>query len=427
MYADTTEKLQSVLDGAKIGFDLQRVGWREAGSWKIHDGMLSHASGGFFSVAGVEFPDTPQHDGVFLYQPQSAITGLLTTRINGEVCALLQARVEPGTLGTAQFGPTVQSTPANYQKLHGGRSTPYFEHFSTGMLSAHPYSDTTQLDLGERYWMKSKRLILAQCSPELPVTHNYVWATPAALQQGVLRDAFFNIDLRSLLALMPWDSGHLAPRSNQVSRSLAREVRAGVLGHLFAAMKGRPRTANFVPIDQLKNWHKSDTGLKEWHEHQGFGVDFFEVQALGREVDHWVQPMVVTGTPGRAVLLCRLRGKHLEVLVTLGSETGLQTGSALLPSSLRYPGCISEVGTPGKACDAMTPIASTMESDEGGRFYQSVSRYELRWCEDTPPCSEGKHQSWITIAELRVMLAISNCCAIQLRGLASMLLGSAFS
>lgn len=422
MFVNSVEALQNILEMARVGFRLRRVGWAESGPWQIRQGALSHETGGFFAVAGLE---TPAYRGLYLYQPQSALTGLLTTSVNGELHVLLQARVEPGTLGTAQFGPTIQSTPANYLRLHGGRGTPYFEHFACFDPMVCPYSDTMQLDLGERYWMKSKRLILANCRPDLPVEPNYVWVPVAVLQQAVLCAAFFNIDLRSLLALLPWRDGMLVPRAACVQKSLSAEVRPAVLGSLLAHIGGHPPEYRFVALDQLDNWQMTPHGLAECERIQGFDIELYEVEAHGREVSTWVQPMAVSPSPGLAVLLCRERATGLEVLVAVVAESGLQTGAAILPSFLRYPGCALHPGEAEINWDAMPLIVGTTESDEGGRFYQSVSRYELRWCEAENPFHQAA-SARVRVSELKALLQTSNCCAIQLRGLASMLVGCRF-
>jgi oxidase EvaA len=419
--------LDDLLALAQTGFTLRRVTWEEAQPWGLRGGFLAHHSGGFFSVAGVEFLEGPEQNGVFLYQPQSALTGLLTTRFAGEPHALLQARVEPGTWGVAQFGPTVQSTPANYQRAHGGHSSPYFSQFATSSLSVSPYGDTVQLDLGERYWMKSKRLILAECTPDLPVQPGFVWVSFALLRQGVLNNTFFNIDLRSLLAVMSWDAGHLSPQSPDVCRSLATRVRGDVLGGLLARIRGTPRRARFVALEALENWRISPGGLAEKHRRQGFDIELFEVEAQWREVSKWVQPMVVTATRGHAVLLCRLGAAGLEVLVRVGNELGLQTGSALLPTYLKYPGCTVDSRIAAIDWESLPLIAGTLESDEGGRFYHNLSRYELRWCKEHSPLGESADHAWIRISELKAALLQSNCCSIQLRALASMLIGCSLS
>ena len=64
----------------------------------------------------------------------------------------------------------------------------------------------------------------------------------------------------------------------------------------------------------------------------------------------------------------------------------------------------------------------TKESDEGGRFFRDASRYGLVRVDDgvAPSDDDGL---WLRISELKHFLSMSNICTIQLRGLASLLLG----
>lgn len=145
--AATCADLRGLVDSVRRGFVVERVPKARALDWALRGGALQHRSGGFFSVNGVE---AGGREHVLLYQPQGAITGVLTTMIEGERAFLLQARAEPGCLNEVQFGPTVQSTPANYMRLHGGVATAYVEDFISYQRDVDVIDDTTQLDLGER-------------------------------------------------------------------------------------------------------------------------------------------------------------------------------------------------------------------------------------------------------------------------------------
>lgn len=65
-------------------------------------------------------------------------------------------------------------------------------------------------------------------------------------------------------------------------------------------------------------------------------------------------------------------------------------------------------------------LLRTAASDEGGRFFRDVSRYELVM---TSPDDESPGV-WLRVSELKWLLANSNIVSIQLRGLTSLLLGS---
>lgn len=165
----------------------------------------------------------------------------------------------------------------------------------------------------------------------------------------------------------------------------------------------------------MVNWSISNSGIFERDAQQGFDVRYYHVEACGREVAHWSQPLVSSKTEGHAILLCRVEDGALEVFVRVASESGLQTGKALLPSYLRYPGAPTDDRPPrGRV------LLETIESDEGGRFFCDTSRYELLMASDDVP-TEGV---WLRVSELKYLLSNSNICSIQLRCLASMLLAA---
>lgn len=426
--AQNLNELRAVLESARQNFRVERVPVTEASAWTIGDGALNHSSSGFFSVIGARFADDP-HDSVFLYQPQSAVTGLLTKHIGGEPCFLLQARAEPGTYGAAQFGPTVQSTPANYLRLHGGVATPYIDYFIRHQHGARLLQESTQLDLGERYLMKDKRLLLVDVAEPVACHPNYVWASTAAIHAGLLEPAFFNIDLRALFAVMPW--GDLqndlpAPLSPTVRESMNTPLRAERLGSLIAAL-GHAHSPRYASRDirKLDNWVWDAHSLRERTPCQGFSVEFFEVSATGREVKTWIQPLINSHGEGHVALCCRMQGGQFEVFVRVGKERGLSGGAALLPSYLRYPGqqgpVLEESIDRGFGSPCIVSLARTIESDEGGRFYNDVSTYELVQIDEaTRTPSDG---AWIHVGELKRLLTMSNLCSIQLRGVASLLFG----
>ena len=422
--ARSADDLQQTLDHGLRGFAVLPVPAAAAEGWSIVDGALQHASGGFFSITGVS---DPTGSALMLYQPQGAVTGLLSARVEGERWVLLQARAEPGCLGGAQFGPTVQSTPANYLRVHAGLTAPYAGSFIGFDPRIAVVDDTTQLDLGERYVAKTKRSILLEEVETSDPRPGFAWATPAALAESVLRSSFLNLDLRSILAVARWSAhpgeGELTPRSAAVRRSLEAVPRPEVLGQLLARLRGeRPPVQRFVALSDLDNWRQTEMGWSEVEPRQGYGVQFFEVTATGRELPTWVQPLVNSSTSGQVVLACRQRAGLLEFFVRPVTERGLVTGAALGPSFVRYPGAPG--ATPGWLQPPMANIWSeTIEGDEGGRFFRDASAYQIVRT-DAAPGPEEQDGFWLRLSELKAVLRTSNTCTIQLRGVVSQLLAA---
>ncbi|MGQ0486464.1 MAG: NDP-hexose 2,3-dehydratase family protein [Hyphomicrobiales bacterium] len=424
MFARTLEDLKAIRERNRTGFTVSQVPMKAAEDWQLVDGALQHRSRGFFSVVGVSSDERGATGRLMLYQPQAATTGLLTTVVDGERFFLIQARAEPGCIGEVQYGPTVQSTPANYMRLHGGAAPPYVSAFMAYDKGVKLIGDTTQSDLGERYLMKSKRLILAECRDDIAVKPGFVWASAAIIRQALACSMFINIDLRSLLALMPWatderDDG-FSPGSILVRKSLRQPVRSEVIGRIFMTLMPGSNRLRPAPIAALTNWAITEWGLYEKERDQGFAVEFFCVQVPNREVLAWTQPLINSAGEGSCALACRETGGGLEVLVHVIPEPGLALGWGLGPSVLRYPGRTAESSAPFERQDA-SPLISTVESDEGGRFYKDASRYELIMLRN-PPEDPGPNAFWINLAEMKVCLQTSNLCTIQLRGLTSHLL-----
>lgn len=412
--------LDIFLNQWRKNFLLEKVMLNEAKDWKIEEGILRHETGGFFNVVGVSYENDV--DKVFLYQPQSAVTGLLVSYFDGQMHVLLQARAEPGTQGIAQYGPTIQSTLANYMGLHGGQLAHYTDHFIRYHASIRSViHDSEQLDLGERYVYKSKRLVILACDPDIEIEDQFIWVPETVIKDSIKNFYFFNTDLRSLFAVLPWScmpgvAISLAPLSRFVNASLVRPVNPNVIGAVCAKLSTRIAPCNFTELNKLKNWDISDNGFYEIKNLQGFAIEFYYCEVFGREVRSWFQPLVNSHGTGYAALYCREVNGALEILIRIGAESGLKTGQALLPTVLNYPNCIFPLKPPVGEI-----LASTMESDEGGRFLRDINKYELVLV--PYDCELTDDLLWISISELKWFLSNSNLCAIQLRGLSSLLLG----
>ena len=417
--AEKVGGLSALLESCKAGFEVTQVPSAESQDWCLSDGALQHSSGGFFSVNGYKAQGS---EALLLFQPQAAVTGLLMARQGGDPYYLLQARAEPGCLGEAQFGPTVQSTPANFLRMHGGRSTPYVNAFVQHSLGTSILQDTSQLDLGGRYFLKTKRSIFAEAGL-VATSPAFVWASPDAVRAGLRRSAFFNVDLRSIFAVMPWteDGCGFSPSSDLVRNSLAAPIRTDEIGHLMElAHRTKQKPLLSCDLSELSNWRETDWGWSEDVPRQGFAIHFYKVRAAHREVEEWVQPLVDSASEGEALLACRERGGFLECFVRATPEVGLAVGAGLSPSYLRYPGTREPFPSWVSGNDTRIWL-ETKESDEGGRFFRDVSRYGLIWVGGGAVPRE-RDGAWLRVSELKMLLSMSNTCTIQLRGLASLLL-----
>ena len=418
-----TEALLEARHERRRGFNLTPVSASEAAEdWRVRNGALQHRSGGFFSVSG--FRD--RRDGrvhMLLYQPQGAVNGWATRWVDGRRQYLVQARAEPGNVEEVQYGPTLQSTPANYMRLHGGAASPFSEWFLTYNPSVSVLFETQQLDLGERYALKTKRVGMIETRWDGDLPRGFHWVDPYVLGTACGLNFVLNTDCKAGIGVLPWsadpDAGELCPRSDIVRRSLRADIRAERLGVALAGAAVTPRVLDPVPLEAMDNWRVDDDGLSEVVPDQNFAVRFYRCEADAREVRSWIQPLIVCSDPGLAVLACRIRDGILEARVRIAKETGLATGTAFGPSYLRYPGEAAE--TPPWLEPALaTPWLDTRESDEGGRFLDHWSHYVLAMLPDD--CEPPEPGVWLNIAEMKQLMMVSNICTIQLRVMMSLFL-----
>lgn len=383
-------------------YQLSKVRLDEQHAWNIQDGVLSHSSKGFFQVIGLKNRQNPQEEKLMLYQPQSALTGLLIFLFDGKPYVLLQARVEPGNTGIIQFGPTIQSTPANYLKLHGGKATAYVNFFTQFSPDCQLLTHSMQHDLGSKYFQKSKTHHYLLAKDWIDTEENMIWASLEAISGLLERDNCLNADLRSLLSVMDWEM-YFNPFSNSHF-----QVLDNTNIHI-------PRIDfEMVPLEKLTQWEIDSEGIVP-ADTQPTSVHLYHFSCTNREVAAWSQPLFEVSSKGLVQLYFRKAKNEYEFLLTLGKEAGISTPYAFYPSRISLP---EENHVPLSITSGQV-IRELVQCDEGGRFYQNDNLYQLIAVENP---ELQPNQIWIGKSRLKQLLQASNQCSFQLRCAASMAL-----
>ncbi len=390
-------------------FELSVINFSDQSEWQLQDGALSHICGGFFHVNGLKNRRT-QEEHLVLFQPQSALTGLAMCRRNDTVYILLQARIEPGNTGIGQYGPTIQATPANYLRNHEGKKTSYVDLFNTFNPRAKVIANSVQLDLGKRYYQKSKSHTYIEVDDLIETEQNMIWVALPAIAGALDLDNFLNADLRSLLSIFNW-SRFL---HNQDIEPSAKPP----VNFFYQLINRRAFRADpwaFTPITELNDWKLSDSGIEDISK-SGVSVSLYRVSCTNREVISWVQPLMKGSNPGLVKLLMRNHNKKVEFLLSLKEEFGISNEQTILPSYVVYPG---EKPTHKALLTKGTVVAEFVQSDEGGRFIQHESIYQL--VQTTGEFSIEDYQFWVSAHTLKKLLSTSNIVSFQLRCITSLI------
>ncbi|MCE2821493.1 MAG: NDP-hexose 2,3-dehydratase family protein [Saprospiraceae bacterium] len=385
--------------------EIVRIPMEEQRDWQIRDGVLSHRTNGFFSVAGLTNSQTGE-ERLMLLQPQSAITGILFCRKNSKIYVLLQARVEPGNVGVGQYGPTIQSTPANYLRWHGGNATPYVEYFNTYNGVGEPVSVSSQLDIGRRYYQKIKTLLYVEAPHLLECTQQMIWVSLDALSELASIDHVLNTDLRSMSAVMNWDNTVF------LNQPVPPVPDSGILNYYFNSIKTGQSHWHITPLDKLTGWEIAEGGIIPKHN-QPVSVQFYRTTCLTREVGSWVQPLMVAPGRGAVSLFFRETPSGKEYLLSILSEEGISGGALIGPTIQQYQED-RQKSLPGET------IISFEQSDEGGRFIHHTSVFSIVRVENDYPAAEN--QFWVSDLLLKKLISLSNITSIQLRAVCSLLI-----
>lgn len=431
---------------AKSNFSCVPVRFADSRSWHFEKGVLRHQSGGFFAVAGLitESNDAAWHgrSQPILDQRVPALIGLLYCELEGTIHLVLQLRAEPGNIGVVQVAPTIQSTRANYLRLHGGRRTAFIEPF----IGAPPpllqrRSNLMQSEEGSHYYLKFneiKTLVLQRADlSDLSLGTHFVIAWDV-FRPYLSSANTVNTDARSALVCTDWDL--LAGRSRRpfegpgplhqllASSFNAAEFEPAAVADIWRKLslsRIELRLAQrLVPLDALTDWAVTEDRITTASKDAAFEVRQYKITAEGREVSSWDQPLVVSRGYGKVVLLGQEREGQLRFLVRFSKEIGLMGGVELGPSSVTGPGEEPVALCPiakALACADTQLLARTRQSDEGGRFYQDENEYIVAIAPSYLDL-EDMEGFWVTLRGLKTLIDNSGLTTIELRCAVSFLL-----
>jgi len=339
------------------------------------EGALRHDRTPYFDIVG--FRPAGGDARVVMRQAETALVGLLVTRVEGVLHALLTARCEPGLHGGCQFSSTVQSTPSNYLRRHGGAATPHLESLLDPGAHDTVVHDSRQFDWTEHYCGKVKRFLVVELSTAVEPGADAAWVAEPVLETLLAEDHAVTTDLRIVLATV------LAGPSLDSAMTQARAID-----------RERRRDEQAIPAEQCRV-----DAVPGWMTDADVTVRAVQVHSPSREVASWQQPLLVVREEKTVRLLVRDDADGPR-------RYGVQcrTADTLDGRHLWF--------TADQAAATNPPLWSVRTSAEGGRFWLHDVTIEL--CAARPDFDEpGVH--WLTIYELVALCAIDEATAVELR------------
>jgi oxidase EvaA len=171
-------------------------------------GVIRHASGHFFAVEGVRSVsggsrEVAQWDQPIFTQPEGGILAIVCARRGDEVRFLLQAKAEPGNIGTVQLAPTIQCTYSNLRRAHRGGLPPLGELLLEDS-PARPVYQASHNEEGGRFWRKinSNRLLMVDDLEAVAARHpdRFVAASLGQIKALCLVDDVLSPFVKTIIA-----------------------------------------------------------------------------------------------------------------------------------------------------------------------------------------------------------------------------------
>ena len=362
----------------------------ENSGWHLQGGVLRHINAEFFQIVG--FADDVGNEQLLIRQRETAIVGLLVHGRPGDRSFLLNARCEPGLHGLCQFSTTIQSTPSNYERRHGGDPTPFIEWFTGQVPGAQILHDSLEYDWGKYYDAKRKRFAIIEVPERLPAESPQVWVDEPVLLRMIEHSFLVTGDLRATVAL-------ILAHDRGVEPCLPA-------GHNDEA--AAPPSLREVPLEAMTNWKIVPEGIVEVSGTEGIGVEYVTTTSGSREVTRWSQPLVRVQHPDIVTLWVRGVAPDREFAVERRTQTGLNGASLYFPAALEK--------TPTALLRRVT------SSGEGGRFLRHEVVLQIADAARLV-VTPSSNIMWLNVDALSALLLIPQATSLELRIVATLVLG----
>jgi oxidase EvaA len=409
----------------RLALRKERIAFKDLDQWHFQPDpvRLAHRSGKFFEIEGIhvetDLGDRKCWDQPIVNQPEIGILGAVGRRFNGVLHLLMQAKIEPGNINGIQLSPTEQATRSNYTKVHGGQLPPFHAYF-TESNRGRVLVDRLLSEHGGRFLRKRNRNVIVEVEDDVEAPDGFRWLTLGQIKHLLTRDDLINMTTRSVISCIlpaPWEiqddptsmdgEGHATDLTLSMRSEDPAHPTMDLLNWL-SSLRSRHHIRTFRrPLDRMDGWVFGADHIHAPDGDHGFSVIAVSVEATGREVRRWTQPLVHHDGIGVNGFLTReINGiPHFLVRAWLppGGDTSLELGPTV---------CATNAATLEKEADRRPYLTNflnpapnairhrSIQSEEGGRFNQFRSHYMILEVQDDAVAREPEDARWMTLGQI---------------------------
>lgn len=449
---NTIEELLVWLEGIKRNtkHTVEQVDFDELEGWGFekNTGNLVHDSGKFFSIEGItvdtNWGEVKGWSQPIINQPEVGFLGVITKKINGVLCFLMQAKIEPGNINGVQISPTLQATKSNYNRVHKGDTPLYLEYFIEKRNDVKVLLDQLQSEQGARFLRKRNRNIIIEVEGDVEIKEGFCWMTLRQIKELMRLDNVINMDTRTVISGIPFGNIETLKRL-EPERVSGNSVSSLFLDSELDSDKGLNSVETIIswitnhksfaeldvkqfPLNKVDFWGKNEKSI--YHKDK----KYFEIIAIkteigNREVRSWTQPLVKSAQEGLIAFVIKKINGVYHFLVQAKMEPGNFDIIELAPTVQCLTGNYRKGNNEYEVeyIDVvLNPEAyggkvhfSTMQSEEGGRFYKEQNKNMIIEVGDDFSEQVSEKYIWMTLNQLKTFIKFNNYVNIQARSLMS--------
>ena len=193
----------------EIDFEATLIALDEVRGWERDEGgNVRHESGQFFGVEGVRVQagtlrEVRGWDQPIFTQPEGGVLAMVARETaRAGVQFLIQAKAEPGNIGTLQLVPSLQCTWSNMKLVHKGSKPPLTEllQAETGVRWVYRAQHNEE---GGRFWRKSNENVILFLDDESLIATDltmFCWVSHTQIKELGLIDNVLSPFVKTILA-----------------------------------------------------------------------------------------------------------------------------------------------------------------------------------------------------------------------------------
>lgn len=434
-----------------VTVDVQQIPISQMNQWTYNEeeGRIKHSSGKFFSIDGIRvhtnYGIKSTWDQPIINQPEIGFLGILTQMKNGVLHFLLQAKIEPGNINIVQLSPTLQATKSNYTRVHKGK-TPIFLEYFNGEKKVEILVDQLQSEQGARFFKKRNRNIIVEIPKDeiLNIPDNFIWLTLRQIKDLMSMDNVVNMDTRTVISainygnfersetLLNCTSSILKRQSEQIYSLLSENKPLLNIENIISWMTNLKSKYELlverVPLNSISDWtFDGNTVYNNYGKY--FTVIGTRVQIENREVTSWDQPMIKPSQEGLiGFIIKKINGIYhflVQAKVEIGCFDVLEIAPTVQCLTGNYRENQNEYTVPFIECflnpEHFHIIHKTMQSEEGGRFFQEQNLNMIIEASEDFPIAVPENYCWMTFSQLLLFMRFNNYLNIATRNLLALI------